>query len=1147
MRKVKLKKFLTSPIKDLFSLDSVSSLTDIGSEVFELSETLQKQDVQDIHPLLEKSASLLDILVTPEAELVSSCLPFFKVATALTKYLKDKKEPQTAVECMLLTCVKAYSVSLVNFLDKYTREESISTQILKNSKKLEKSIELEIDAELEIDKRDASRTLRRFPTSELADILRKTTVELLENKGLRLEDAVTLVERAIWNSHRYITEIWASMPNQVKEFTAESLSDWNKELDKYDVLDEYLTSVAAEVKKPIFNEKNPSISLEDIYIPLEIQKQTVEEDTFNIHTRIRKMLSKRDNSRKTIYVQGGPGRGKTGFCKMFFAEALKKLHPSFTPVFIELSRVREIRSSFNKTLEDCLSARFFTSNSDWLDSSHNTRFLILMDGLDELVLKDRNLAEDFLKQALLFQKYNDHQILITSRKWVIGEFNSVKDDDFYHIEIQSMNTELQQKWLSKWSRVIGDSQFILKFNQFIEPFSRDIQELLEEPLLLYLIAKLYKDNLLDEHLLGIQNIDEDGDTVIKAKIYKETITWVLSQQAKTTSLNRIRNLKPKQLRQLLREAAICTFQSDGNNESLVNLKRRFRKKTNPINKLIQSAGEIETADNGSSQDKSRALNNLLISFYINSNDETNLGTFEFSHRSFWEFLFAERLVNDFNTWINAESDHNEKGQNKRFSDRAEEIVDLLGCGKLTSEIVNYIKGLISDLDTPDFINIFQGLYEFYGLWSSGTYIDYCQKEEYCRKKALQLTSFGKSVRLRHVDLYTGLNIIILLAEFNRHLKEVAKESFGQLVFHPCKSSVSSEIEDPEKFARIIGYSYCSSFSVAGDDIESSFSRLASPFLSHVDLNASFLFNCNLSGFDLRQSNLSNADLTGTDLRDTKLIGANLQRANLHNANVSQANLDDTKLDNAVLENANFSRASLRESTLIDTDLRFANFSNANLFKADLSDKFAAEEDNRTNFEIEFDNDDTSNSVGDSDDSSDKSLRNDYFQGSIFKNANLNGANLSYRRLSGADFSGADFSNAILDEIEPNDANFDGANLSHHSLDDLNFSGSNLNNADLTGSSMVAVDLSGVSLCGAILMGTNLSSGFLEGSNFEGANLTGANLRNAHLVGANLNNADLTGADLTEADLNYIRYNSATKWKHAKGLKNARNLPADWTC
>lgn len=1135
MRKVKLKKFLTSPIKDLFSLDSVSTLTDTASEVFELSETLQKQDVQDIHTLLENSASLLDFLATPEGELVKSLLPFANISTALIKYFKNKNKPKTAIECILLTCIQVYSRSLIRFSGEYQKLQKRSNKNTKKDKFFIENLELKIDQELEIDKREAGETLKKFPISYLAGILRKITVELLEKKGISPQDSKLLVEKAIWNSHRYITELWAEMPDNIREFNSGSLSDWIEELDRYADLDKYLEDFSSEINENIiYDEKEPLVTLENIYVPLKISEIFIEDhedvDYHSIHEWTKKNLFDGSKTKKIFFIQSKPGRGKTAFLKMFFVEILNDISPIFTPVFIELNRIDTVGSNLNKTLQSCVSDFiFFRSNENWLDDS-NTRFLILMDGLDELVLRDRELANKFLKQVLAFQKRNHHQIIITSRKWLSEELKLIKDESFKCIEIQPMSNELQQVWLDRWSTSISDSEFKSKFNQFISLVSKDIAELLQEPLHLYLLAKLYKENSISEKFLTTI----DNHTVTKIDIYKEILAWVLSQQAETETLNSIQGLKTEDLYELLEEAAICIFQTGGKYEKIAALESRFEENSkNPVKKLIQPTSEAND-NNDTNRNKSQALNNLIISFHINSDEPQSLGNFEFSNNIFWEFLFSERLVKTLRKWAGyTKSYHNESlsfsGESENLTNRNWQIFDLLGCGQLTDGIVEYVRGLINNLGPSNIIEIFNFLYTFYEFWSDGKYIDFYEKEEYCRRKAKQISSLSKNtiVRIRYIDLCTGLNVIILLSEINRYIQLNKLDDSGQLCFHPCKRMKALTLNEDEKgkFSRIIGYSYCNSLGVA-DNTTNSFSKLAGPFLSYIDLSSSNLRNCNLGGANFQCSKFHSTDMIGINLRD--------------------ANLTNADLTNAKLQNSNFSGASLCYSKLINANFRFANFSNTDLSKADLTDKFAAEQE-------EIDEEEIDNSISDEDSDNenisleDADLRNDYFSGTNFHHASLIEANLSYRRLSGADFSGADFSNAILDDIEPNDANFDGANLRHHSLDNLNFSGSNLNNADLTGSSMVAVDLSGVSLSGAILMGTNLSSGFLEGANFEGANLTGANLRNAHLVGANLNNADLTGADLTEADLNHIRYNSATKWKHAKGLKNARNFPTDWTC
>jgi uncharacterized protein YjbI with pentapeptide repeats len=87
-------------------------------------------------------------------------------------------------------------------------------------------------------------------------------------------------------------------------------------------------------------------------------------------------------------------------------------------------------------------------------------------------------------------------------------------------------------------------------------------------------------------------------------------------------------------------------------------------------------------------------------------------------------------------------------------------------------------------------------------------------------------------------------------------------------------------------------------------------------LAYLDLSGSRLllmdFVCtNLQGADLRKSNLLFANFWNADLQGADLQGADLKRANLQDADLQDADLQDADLQGADLKNANIENANLR--------------------------------------------------------------------------------------------------------------------------------------------------------------------------------------------------------------------------------------------
>lgn len=219
------------------------------------------------------------------------------------------------------------------------------------------------------------------------------------------------------------------------------------------------------------------------------------------------------------------------------------------------------------------------------------------------------------------------------------------------------------------------------------------------------------------------------------------------------------------------------------------------------------------------------------------------------------------------------------------------------------------------------------------------------------------------------------------------------------------------------------------------------------------LRGAFLPNADLTGVDLRQVDLSMAELTGADLQAAVLQAADLSRANL---------------TEALMAGADLQRAHLREAKLDGASLREAD------------------------------------------------LRLSFADRASFRACDLTGAKLD----------GATLWSAVLQ-----DAQLDGAQLQDARLDRANLSGALFNHANLRDAVLRAAQLRGAVGAVADMRDANLSHVYgwgvsLRGANLEGADLSYADLRFADLRGAKLNGAILRGATLRHAKLSSASFGDA---------------------
>lgn len=249
----------------------------------------------------------------------------------------------------------------------------------------------------------------------------------------------------------------------------------------------------------------------------------------------------------------------------------------------------------------------------------------------------------------------------------------------------------------------------------------------------------------------------------------------------------------------------------GNETAPLNaIESRLREESNPVAQLLEEARKkVDDSRDKEQKDYSKGLNNLLTSFYIKPGAGDKTGSIEFVHKSFGEFLFAEKLKDSLESWLQA-SPRRPKNFNINDEQLQKQIYDLLGYGALTPEIIEYLTGMLYQIEEFDFVSLFTRLNDFYKLWHKGEFIDgedIILPHQKMRKlnKALNKSS---SIGLRQVDVYTGLNVMILLLELHRYGQK-SRNLQDKLTFYPCgEPSAEGKLEDPKLLYRLIGYSNC---------------------------------------------------------------------------------------------------------------------------------------------------------------------------------------------------------------------------------------------------------------------------------------------------------------------------------------------------
>ncbi len=315
--------------------------------------------------------------------------------------------------------------------------------------------------------------------------------------------------------------------------------------------------------------------------------------------------------------------------------------------------------------------------------------------------------------------------------------------------------------LDKWAAKFGNAERE-SFVAFLKDCPEDVSDkLAREPLLLYLLGRMHRDQAISAaDLQGTSGVGMKA----KIKIYDAVITWVLEKQRDDENL-RITGLECDELRQLLTEAALCVVQSGNEIAQVQMLEARLAgDSNNPITRLIEKSRQSADVS------EQKALNNLLTTFYIKPAAVDRDGSIEFAHKSFGEYLFAERLKEAIEDW-------SKSGERRRSSylvpddELHWEIYDLLGYGGLTPEITDYLMVMLEDSQEWKPVTLFNRLNDFWERWCDGEFTDAPPENLPQQKMRLlreQMPDQETKLGLRQVDVFTGLNSLILLIGLHRY-------------------------------------------------------------------------------------------------------------------------------------------------------------------------------------------------------------------------------------------------------------------------------------------------------------------------------------------------------------------------------------------
>jgi uncharacterized protein YjbI with pentapeptide repeats len=708
----------------------------------------------------------------------------------------------------------------------------------------------------------------------------------------------------------------------------------------------YRAWLQKRVEEPMFLE---AFSLKQVYVPLrayyerQVECQAEQKLELGIHPgksyerivvdlniELETWLQEAKSDDAIRLISGGPGSGKSSFAKIFAAQQAEK---GEIPVLLIPLHLFTPSDDLVKAVGEFIQIEGFLRQNPMDRSDGEERFLIIFDGLDELAMQGK-IAEETAKQFVdeirsKVWQFNQHktrlQVLLSGREvavqtnrtkfrelhqilhilpYFITEEQSEDESNNYVDEQKLLEQDQRQIWWQSYGEAKGKSYTGL-------PSELDNPNLLEitaQPLLNYLVALSLEGGKLQ--FSEATNLNE---------IYGDLLEAVYERGYEKQGHRVIEGIEKHEFIGILEEIALACWHGVGRTTTV---------------------GEIEThCDNSGlgdilkrfqdsfKEDSKASVTRLLTAFYFRESGgvRSSEKTFEFTHKSFGEYLTAKRIVQEvqlIHEALEERKKHFRKGCDER--DALVRWAILCGSAVMDEYLFRFICNEIR-LQNPSEVSNWQKTL--------------CRMIEFMLVNGMPM----EGLKYRHnfqIEMWQARNaeeaLLAVLNACARVTKEISKiEWFNRASFGEWISRLQGQrigVENVIAFECLSFLDLHNCILVVRDFVGANlaFTNLENAVLSYAILLGANIEYANLQGANLEDANLQGAKLEGVSFQDANLEDANLKNSNLQGANFEEANLDGANFYRANLAKVNLDGANLQWANFYEANLQGANFKGANL-------------------------------------------------------------------------------------------------------------------------------------------------------------------------------------------------------------------------
>jgi Pentapeptide repeats (8 copies) len=773
-----------------------------------------------------------------------------------------------------------------------------------DSKKDLKEVSQRLDEALEDEEVAIDRSLFDRPRDlPLLGIVQEPFTRWLEAYGLEPPAAASVAGRLPSYFVLALHNEWRSSPATYDPIGKAVDTPFTRAAERERAWDVYAARLERQVDEPMFGE---SFGLRQVYVPLRAFYtvapprdrlsegrgtgiEHAEKQERHVAVRFEEEIDtwvaaadKRDSYR---VLSGGPGSGKSSFLRMYAARAAREKR--IRVLFIPLHQLN-VSSSLVAAVGDYVRLAEVLPGNPLDPDSGEDRLLLLLDGLDELAMQGRigaEAARDFVREVLTHVGIRNQDrcrllVVFSGREPVIqaseSEFRerrrvlhalpyfieeSRRKDQAWKDSAEILAEDQRPSWWEAYGKASGRGYTTLPADLKRE----DLDEVTAQPLLNYLVALSYdRGRLSFSDELNLNDIYLDLLDAVHERGYEQ-------RRSLAPSLSLL------EFRRVLEEIALSAWHGSGRTTSVAEIQAHCQ--------AAGVSGLLERFKEGAKAGVTR----VLTAFYFRQFGQTATGdpTFEFTHKSFREYLTALRII-DALELIQDEMDRRQRKPGAGW-DEATAL-------KHWAEICGP-----TQMD-----------------WELWVFVD----RDIRRRGKKTARAWQKMLcGLISSMLRSGMPMELLSPRpsFHEESRQARNAEEALLaVLNACARTTRelSHIDWPQAED---GPSGRTAFGTWLKRIQG----------QRTDVNNVLFLQC-LSYLDLKEQILPTADLSAADLRETDLQGTHLGLANLNEANLQKANLKGSYLGNIVSKGYFLKRHFRQRRFERGTNLEGANLEGANL-------------------------------------------------------------------------------------------------------------------------------------------------------------------------------------------------------------------------